>query len=319
MVLDNYYDNEAISQSKIKAFIESKTEYKSVYVDKYKEQKDTENKKFGRLYHTYLYQPEKLKDNYICINDSDIVGSMMGKFIEHLANGVTKEEAHILCGFKQSFETTLKSFNEGKDKDKNQNYYKLLLDSVGKTVISDLDRTIAKGMQKVYIQENEHLAKAIKDKWLIFSEQDIFFKSSSNTLQLKMKADQIYIKPDFTEVIIEDAKSTEDLNLQSFTNSMKRYRYDIQQSFYKVGVLSWIEEKFDKIIGYENIKFIFIPQRKNYPYEILDFIEIDSYSEDKAYTDWTAALGNLEYCLTTNDWSRDKTYYDEGRKIIKLW
>lgn len=314
--MSNYYDNEAISQSKIKLFIESKSEFKSIYVDKYKEQKDTDNKKFGRLYHTYLYRPELLANNYICIPDSTIVTSMMGQFIENMANGLTSEQAYTLSGFKQSFDTTWKQFKENT---KNQNYYNLLLEAQGKTIISELDRNIAKKMKQVYIQDNEHLLRAKRDNWLLFPEQEIYFKSSSSILDLKMMADLILIKPDFTEVIIEDAKSTDDMNISAFISTIKRYRYDIQQSFYKIGVTNWIEQTFNKIVPIDNIKFIFVPQRKSYPYEILDFVEIDSYSEDRAYTDWTVALGELEYCLTTGDWSKDRSSYKEGRKILKVW
>ncbi len=114
--MDNYYDSEAISQSKIKTFIESKTEYKSIYVDGYKSSKDTDNMKFGRFHHDYYYQFDTLSNKYIVVSDSDVVGGMMGDFITHLSNGMTKEEAHTLAGFDQSYNTTLKSFTEGKEK-----------------------------------------------------------------------------------------------------------------------------------------------------------------------------------------------------------
>lgn len=313
--MDNYYDSEAISQSKIKKFIESKTEYKSIYVDKYKESKDSENMKFGRFHHDYFYQFNTLSNKYIVVSDSDIVGGMMGEFIVKVSEGLTKEEAYTLCKFKQSYDTTIKAF----DKPDNQKYYNLLLQAQGKTIVSDIDRTVAKKMKQIYIAENEFLRTALVNQWMIFPEQEIFFKSSICDLELKMKADQIYIKPDFSEVIIEDNKGTEDLNLKEFVNTIKRYRYDIQQSFYKVGVIHWIEEKFNKIVPYHQIKFVFIPQRKQYPYEIIDFIEIDSFSEDKAYNDWTTALLDLEHCLITGNWDKDKSSYEEGRKIIKVW
>ena len=312
---DSYYDDESISQSKIKKFIESKTEYKSIYIDKYKSSKDTDNLKFGRFHHDYFYQYNTLSSKYIVMLDSDIIGSMMGEFIVKVSEGITKEEAHILCGFKQSYETTLKAFN----KLENQKYYNLLLQAQGKTIVSDIDRNIAKKMKAVYTAENEYLKTAIKDGWKIFPEQEVFFTSNFSSLDLKMKADQIYISPDFSKVVIEDSKGTEDLNLKEFINTIKRYRYDIQQSFYKLGVQHWIEEKFNVIVPYDQIEFVFIPQRKQYPYEILDFIEIDGVSEQKAYNDWTSALIDLEYCLTTNDWNKDKSSYEGNRKIVKVW
>lgn len=315
---NNYYSDSRISQSKIKQFINSKSLYKAIYIDNYIKQKDTESMGFGRLYHDYLYQPELIEDKYIIIPEDCKVDGMMGKFIEFYINN-TAEEAYRLSGFEQSFNTTWKSFTEGKNKDKYQKYHNLLLEAEDKVVITDLDKSIAKNMKDIYIRDNKHLQIAIEEDWLIFSEQEIFFKSNFSNLELKLKIDRIYIKPDFSQIIIEDAKSTEDYNTQQFIYTIKKYRYDIQQSFYKLGVQNWIEQKFNKIIPYYNIQFIFIPQRKSYPYEILDFIEVDSISEDKAYKDWTEALGDLEACITTNNWGIDKSNYEENRKIVKIW
>lgn len=314
--MSNYYEKDAISQSKIKKFIESKSEYKSIYVDKFRTSSDTDNMKFGRLYHNYLYEASTMKDRYLSIPNSTIVGNMMGILIERMADGLSTQEAYTLAGFKLPFDTVVKQFRENP---KNQDYYNLLLEAQGKTIISDMDKSIVKKMKEVYIKDNHILHKAKSKEWSIFPEQEIFFTSSSSSLDLKMKADCIYIHPEFKEVYIEDLKTTEDLNLQSFIYSMKRYRYDIQQSFYKLGVQHWIENKFNIVIPYDKIKFVFIPQRKQYPYEILDFIEVDSISEDKAYTDWTTALIDLETCLVTNNWEKDKSIYEEGRKIVKLW
>jgi hypothetical protein len=316
--MSDYYNSEGISQSKIKKFIESKDQYKAVFIDNTIEATDTSNMKFGRFYHTYLYEFEKLKDLYQVLPVSLVVGGAMGKFIEAFVD-LPAEQAYYLSGFEQSFNTTWKSFSEGKNSNKYKAYHECLLNAQGKTIVSDVERNIVKKMREVYIKENDFLKKAVREKWMIFPEQEIHFKCNFSNLLLKMKADQIYIKSDFSKVIIEDAKTTEDINLENFKYSIKKFRYDIQQSFYKIGVQNWIENKFDKIIPYENIEFIFIPQRKNYPYEILDFVEIDLLSENKAYEDWTKALVNLEYCMSTNNWNKDKSTYEGNRKIIKIW
>lgn len=316
---NNYYDDKAISQSKIKKFLESRQEYKAIYVDNYKSMSDSENMKFGRFYHDFVYLPDLIPTNYIVIQDSDIVGGMMGTFIEELAKGLTYEEAYTVSGFSQSLSATVKAFEEGKNKDVNQRYYKLLLDSKDKTIVSTFDMSNATKMKDVYLRDNEILKKATQHDWLIFNEQDIFFKSTFSSLDLKMKADRIYIKPDFTRCIIEDLKTTESKNTEDFVKSMKIYGYPVQQSFYKTGVQNWIEKKFNEIIPIENIQFTFIPQRKNYPYEILDFIEVEPSSEYRAYQIWTKALVDLEGCLLFNNWGIDKSEYTGTRKLVKIW
>ena len=312
----DYYDNEAISQSKLKKFIESKAQYKTLYIDNYIEGVDSENMKFGRFYHNYIYEFETLRDRYIVLPSDSIIGGMMGSFIQHKASGLDNDEAYTLSGFKQSLATTINQF----EKVENKAYYNLLLEAQGKNIVSELDRNIAKKMKEVYLQENTVLAKVIKNNndWYVFSEQEIFFKSSFSTLNLKLKVDRIYIKKDFSEVIIEDLKTTEDLNLKEFIRTIKRYRYDIQQSFYKLGVQYWIEEKYNELVPVQDIEFIFIPQRKKYPYDIIDFIEVDSLSEHNAYNEWTDALTKLEFCMVTNNWKLDKSTYEGNRKLVKL-
>jgi hypothetical protein len=313
----DYYSKDAVSQSMIKTFIKSKYLYKAIYIDKLTVGPDTEDMRFGRFQHSVYYEPLEVDKKYGFIPDSAVVEGNMGEFIKAYVS-LPAENAYLLSGFKLPFERVWKDFTEGKNADKYQNYHKTLLAANGKEIVSQDWYHTANKMKDVYIRDNDVLKMAIREGWSIYREQEIFWKSNFSGLLLKSKIDCIYISPDFTKVIIEDSKGTNNYNIKEFIYTIKSFGYDIQQSFYKLAVQNWILEKFNVVIEYNNISFIFIPQRKVYPYNIIDFVELSYVDEDRAFNTWTKALTELEECITLNNWELNKSEYTNFRKIICL-
>jgi hypothetical protein len=315
--MSNYYQEEGISQSMIKTFIKDKYLYKGLYIDKNIPHQDTEDMSFGRFCHTVYYENYLVDREYISIPDSSMIGGMMGDYIKYLIT-MTPEEAYTNSGFKISHSRVKEDFENGTKAALYKNYYNSLLEASGKQIISQEWFSTANSMKMIYQRDNHILEMARNKEWSIYREQIIFWRSNFTNLLLKAKIDCIYISPNFTEVYIEDLKTCSVYNLSEFIYSIKKYGYDIQQSFYKLAVQSWIEERFGIIIPYSNIKFVFIPQRTSYPFNIIDFVEIHSKDEDIAYNKWTNALTDLEYCIISNNWTLDKSKYIEYRKIISL-
>jgi len=315
--MNDYYNKEGISQSMIKTFIKSKHLFKSIYIDKLIPSSDTESMKFGRFQHTFFYEFLEINKKYGFIPQYSIVEGKMGEFIKAFVHN-TAEDAYKLAGFELSFERIWKDFTTGKNSDKYKKYHEILLEADGKEIVSEEWFHTVDKMKNAYIKDNEVLKMAIREGWSIYKEQEVFWRSNFSGLPLKAKIDCIYINPDFTKVVIEDLKSTDNYNLKEFIYTIKSYGYDIQQSFYKLAVQSWILEKFNKIIDYTDIEFIFIPQRKVYPYNIIDFVEICYIDEDRAYNVWSKALMELEECITLDSWGINRDEYTNYRKIITL-
>lgn len=70
--MSNYFDNPALSQSKLKEFKKSPKHYWSKYVDpERKEEEPTEEMKFGKALHCSILEPDLFKNNYMVIPKID--------------------------------------------------------------------------------------------------------------------------------------------------------------------------------------------------------------------------------------------------------
>ena len=67
----NYFDNPAMSQSKLKDLKRSPRHFWAKHIAKLTNEKDTDAMRFGRLLHLYIFEPQKFKDSFVVIPNID--------------------------------------------------------------------------------------------------------------------------------------------------------------------------------------------------------------------------------------------------------
>ena len=312
-----YYSSGRISQSKLKYFIDCKEKYHGKYIVNAVQNDDTASMGFGRYYHTLILQPEKINEVYSLDTGLKVEG-MMGVFIEEYAKTQDKEASYIKAGFKWSIEKVWENF----EKEENQKYYKFLLDTTGKELISKDDFHKGNQMLQKFNSNAEvfHLLNPIGTGLEIYTELIIEWNVNFCKLELQSMLDRVIINNNMKTIKILDLKTTRDYNLKGFTYSIKKYRYDVQAIFYINALMWYIDNnpEWNKYKDYD-ISFVFVPQCTEFPHHCLKPCDIDSSDLDKAYLEYREALVELETCMLLNDWTSDSNKTDlEGIVTIKL-
>lgn len=326
-----YYDNNRISQSKVKLFLESKEKYFYRYVSNNYTESDTGSLGFGRYYHTLVFQPELIKAKYI-VNSGFKVDGMMGIFIEEfhklhkiagLSSELAKQEAWVKSGFKWSVDKVWEKFTK---ENENKIYYKYLDELNGKECIKQEDyikgiKMLEKLDENTEIQNLLNPVDFLGSPLEVYNELEINWENNCSSLPLKSMLDRIIINTGVRTINILDLKTTKCSNLKSFKNDMKNYKYYIQAIFY-INALEYLinnDYNWSKYKGYK-IDFIFIPQYTEAPYHTLRPIRLSQENLNKGYLEYREALIDLELCMNTGVWKSDDIYSDsEGIVTLDLF
>lgn len=246
---DNYYDIKAISNSSLSWLKESPKVFQENMNNK-SEERESKSLKNGKIIHNFILEPDKF-----AVADVAPVEGMMGRFIEELvnieSNGTIEEQerryatAYTKAGFKLSIDVVLKNLN----KDDNQNFYKFLLNTNGKTCLSPIDFKMLNNIK-------DNLIRHKKANWLLFNDMFLQFKNTiliEKTLEFeiddikcKAKPDKVIINHENKTVFLIDLKTTSK-SLNKFYSSFELYEYGRQLAFYKDALIS--------VYGLENYEF----------------------------------------------------------------
>jgi hypothetical protein len=304
--MNDYYQNSAISQSAIKVFLNSKEEYHYVCVQGNRTESKASFFEFGKLYHTMFLEPDKFKSDYVVTppKPSYIPTGSMKLFVEELAIADNTEDAYKKSGYsKYTIEKVLQNYREDPNLEVYKDYYRRLLDCIGRKVVSNEDYLkVTKMIEKLnsyqVVQEiQDYLTNPYQDVDVLI-EFEIFFTIEGLDLNLKAKPDLIIINHTLKTVNIYDLKSTKAKTYTDFIFSIKNFGYNIQNSFY----LYACKREFQKYSDY-TYDFLFIPQCTEEPYRFLGLLRLDEQSLVYSEQQWTTALHSMNECYKTNVWS----------------
>lgn len=125
----------------------------------------------------------------------------------------------------------------------------------GLTVLKEADVELIQGMKEKMIYEGNAYLDAkgkVAESSFYWYEDDVL---------CKCRPDLICPPLDNTdskdEIVIVDYKTTQSVEPYAFANSVKKFRYDLQASYYRRGM---------EAAGYKVTDFMFVAQEKTYPY-----------------------------------------------------
>lgn len=297
-----YYENSAISQSGIKCFIESPVEFYNSFIIRNSEVWDSPTLRFGRLYHTYVLEPEILNEKYTFCNID--VSPNVKQLVDDLILYRDFDKAFAKSTYAESKKESWK--NKLETDSTILKYLDFLKTTETKDVIdkSDLDR--CKSMKDVLLSSNILQKSLFKDHYDIeeFSEYEIY--DIICDIAVKAKIDKIKISHTKKKIVIFDLKTTSAKNQEGFIKSMNEYRYDIQSAFY----IYLVKRKFIELIskGY-TIEFVFIPQKSSSPYQFLGLISYYENANNRLFNELIIpVLEEMKSCYDTNKWTEDYRY-----------
>lgn len=125
----------------------------------------------------------------------------------------------------------------------------------GLTVLKEADVELIQGMKEKMIYEGNAYLDAkgkVAESSFYWYEDDVL---------CKCRPDLICPPLDNTdskdEIVIVDYKTTQSVEPYAFANSVKKFKYDLQASYYRRGM---------EAAGYKVTDFMFVAQEKTYPY-----------------------------------------------------
>lgn len=309
--MNNYYENEGLSQSELKRILEHPKVYKNAV------QKSSTALSLGSLFDCLLLTPENFKKEYVItpsFNISDKVKLIWDTYYENskvLGNFEIDEEA--LDNLSKDLDFRAKQDNvrlkyvlEGKE------YYKFLQESENKSFVTPEELEIANNMVNS-IKGNKITSEIISK--ITESQVEIYWEY--NGCVLKSLLD--FIIKDDEAMTIEpwDLKST-GFSTSNFSKSFYKYRLDIQGSFYT----SALKYKFPE---YEIKNFKFLVESSKYIGSPLIFEMSDkslSIGENGGEVDgvyyfgWKDALERVEWHTTNDLWNYTKEQYESNLTIV---
>lgn len=248
----DYFNTKAISNSLMGLYEEDFKAFVDYWVyNKYMPRVDTESLTLGSLVDTLLTSPEEFDSRYYVYDKEAPTGQML-QFckevfkLQHSSGPISYEdmfgEAYKNVGFKRDkLESIIKRYEtEGKD------YTECLNNSIGKEVISSVVLDKAKRLVSelkanpytrliVNIKNNENVE--VINQLVLNSE----WEKDGIKLPLKACLDKVIIDHKKKRIIPIDIKTSSDST--HFSNSVYKYKYYRQGSFYKYMLESYIKER----------------------------------------------------------------------------
>jgi hypothetical protein len=301
---------------------------------RYKEKLDkSEGKHFeiGTAFHCYLLQPELFNDNYV-VSDTPPMEGMMGDFIrsffelfsdaennnfENWRKEVAYKLAYATSGFKTKIETVIKQFENEDDEEKhrkNMNYFNLLRDNKGKIILTSKDLELFLEMRtKVF--DHKVASRLFMDDGDRDCEylNEFEYNWTNGKFNMHGILDRVVIDHEAKTAVLIDLKTARYSDKKSFLNSYEKYRYYAQITFYRQGVLAYLEEK--GLTDYKIFSYIVVCQ-KGYGSDCSVFSLADS-DIIRGAQEIIQDLSDISYHFDNDNWEYSKEYY-EGNGIIEL-
>lgn len=182
----------------------------------------------------------------------------------------------------------------------------------GLTVINNSDREAILKMNEALLPEGKKLLKPDENEYpSVFNspyERAIFWWEKDVLLKVKSDVLRHPIQTPYASnaIVLVDYKTTIDCSVQGFTNSVKKYSYDLQAAWYK--------RAYEKA-GFKVMDFIFVAQEKKAPFASKIF-KLSEYDLDAG---WGILEGALYQYKDVIEGKEQPTVYNSPNTIdLKL-
>lgn len=285
-----------LSHSSLSLFNFSPNLFYKTYITKEIPKRETDALKLGAAIDTFVFDIDNFNNKYY-YSDIPTMDNKMGIFIKEYVNGKSLEEAYQISEFKYSFDTVCESFK----KVENQEYYKTLMDSKGRIILSkeqynkvlNCSHNLLSGefTKHIYLNnENKEYQKKIE-----FEYNGYKFISVLDELE----------KISDKEAIIRDLKTT-GKPLEQFKESFYEYGYHRQ---------GWLYTKASNSIGYENIKYQLVVIETTVPYRSYVY-EVSNDTLNKGKEEINKLIYDLNWHIENDKWLYKRNYYED--KVITI-
>lgn len=249
----DYYKNKAISQSQLTnlalgpKYFKNKLEYKS----------ESDALTLGSLVDVMLTESENF-DNIFLVNDNIRPTGQLGDYVDLIFKGHSEEDAYAIAGFRQKKIDVIK---EEFKKETVQNYYNFLVNSKDKKVISREE------YDKALRIVNSLLTNRFTSKYFNCEDTECLTQLelywNYKDFDCRSRLDIVKINHKEKTILPIDVK-TSGKSTYNFLESIIRFRYDLQASFY-TEALQWYIDNKEEYKGYKLLPFLFIVEHTDYP------------------------------------------------------
>lgn len=248
-----YYNDKAISQSQLTnlasgpKYFKNKLEYKL----------ESDALTLGSIVDIMLTEPDNLYEIYV-VNEYTKPTGQLGEYVDAIFKGFSEEEAYNIAGFKQKKIDAVKELFKS---DECQNYYKFLLSSKDKKVISKEEYDKANKIVTSLLT-NRFTSKYFNcDDTECLTQLELYWKYKD--FDCRSRLDIVKINHKDKTILPIDVK-TSGKSTYNFLESIIRFRYDLQASFY-TEALQWYIDNKEEYKGYKLLPFLFIVEHTDYP------------------------------------------------------
>lgn len=316
----DYYKSNAISQSQLTnlSYGPKYFQYKLIHKD------ETSALTLGSVVDCMLTEPENF-DNLFIVEDYKIPTGQMKDFISYKLRGLTNEEAYKAVDFKRkkdSLEAILEVFNT-----EYQQFYNSFLNKE-KKVISQEVKTLADTIVTSLLT-NRFTRRYLKcDPNSCLQQLEIFwvYEINNTSVECRSKLDLVKIDHENKVIYPLDIKTTSS-PLDQFRESIVKYRYDLQASFYTEALEYWKTHIKPEYKDYTVYRFKFIIESTKYPgfpviYECTDHdLECGKYGgylkNGEHLKGFHNLLDDLLWYQSNQEWEYNRSII-ENNGIIKI-
>lgn len=344
--MSNYKDIQALNQSILKKILYSPAEFKKAQEKQNNEESSQDHFVFGTMVDIMLTGTRAEFDEKFIKVSEDIYPS---DSVVRVVNGVFQEivsenpEDTNFFSFDAYSDKILQHckyqdyYNNLKDETRvnkiftaGVDYFMLLQNSVGKTIVTDID--YAKAVNCVMALKSDEFTKKYSDKnYTKHSQEDLEYLDKVvitfefENLNFKGELDRVVLDHDRKVITPIDFKTTSK-NINGFKHEFWKYRYDFQAAVYRYGLAKqdFIQELMK--VGYVMDDFLYIVVEKelnNSPmcFEVTkDIINIGLSGgkvDNNYYEGFTQAVERYIYAENNNKWQYPKEYYvNNGRMSL---
>lgn len=333
--MSTYKELPGLNQSTLKKILTSPWEYQNSL-------KNTESKAdhftFGSLVDCFLTETkEEYEAKYFVVDENDFPSEAIQVMIKHLFDHYTLisaplgslldiDPSHLLLVLdKYQYQSKWKPETRiAKLSAEGEKYYKFLVDSMGKTIVTKTDVAKAKevtlsilGMKGLDTLMRKNPNSTILNKFIIsFVYSDYLFKG---------ELDRVVIDHRKKEITPIDFKTTSK-SLNTFNDEFWKYRYDFQAAVYTRGLIENEEIQNYLRLGYKLKNFLYIvadTYMRELPraFEVTPSIirigwEGGTLSNGKALEGVEDAIIRYRFAENNNLWQYPKEYYEQGNRLF---
>lgn len=374
---NNYRNTWAVSQSALKDFrFKSPKRWKDIWIDRQVDlDKDEEAFVFGSLVDTILFTPKEINERFYVADVAKIPTGTVEKIVSHIYNNSSDEDRKgkiieiDLPDFPEPIQKLEFNLEKMRDKileacdklewnstwkpdtrinkiiEKGTEYFRLLAAAKGKKVISSETNLEALGVvAKLKTDPSTKKYFVNDDQYKNYFQVELFDTYKSNEhyeVPIKCAIDIVHLDKNNRTITIVDFKTSH--SAHNFIESIKRYGYCDQLSFYTFMLRKWVADKFQDLFGIEDAKDwrileplnVVIDENEKTPYIykydwkditlsqdgnasfLFNIFETDDHNQ-RIKKGWMQILNEICWHIQNNKWDYPVEIYKTGSIRVNL-